>query len=194
MTPNKQFFYDVNSYWTPTATNLKGRLAVTGAGSDLASHQTGALFSYDVMGRVVGIWACAPATCGTSYQTTRALSFSYDWAGNLSPEADGVSGAIVYGRSIAGEVTSITNETYQNLPYNPPNLVSNVVNGPDGPVSYTLGNGLNVYRSYDTLGRLYGQWVCNGPANATLQRGHADLWHARSMEGLADAIPSPTQC
>jgi hypothetical protein len=49
-------------------------------------------------------------------------------------------------RATAGEVTSITNQTYQNLPQNPPNLVSNVVNGPDGPVSYTLGNGLNVYQ------------------------------------------------
>jgi hypothetical protein len=61
-------------------------------------------------------------------------------------------------------VTSITNQTYQNLPQNPPNLVSNVVNGPDGPVSYTLGNGLNVYQGYDTLGRLAGRWVCGGPA------------------------------
>ena len=75
-----------------------------------------------------------------------------------------MSGTIAYARSIAGEVTSITNQTYQNLPQNPPNLVSNVVNGPDGPVSYTLGNGLNVYQGYDTLGRWTGRWVCSGPA------------------------------
>jgi len=31
--------------------------------------------------------------------------------------------------------------------------------------------GPNVYRSYDTLGRLYGQWVCNGPANPTCSGG-----------------------
>ena len=54
----------------------------------------------------------------------------YDWAGNLTQSSDGSTGTINYGRSIAGEVTSITNATYQNLPYNPPNLVSNVVAAP----------------------------------------------------------------
>ncbi len=193
LTPNKQFVYDVNSYWTPTATNLKGRLAVMGAGSDLASHHTGSLFSYDTMGRVVGIWACAPATCGTGYQTARPLSFAYDWAGNLTQESDGASGNINYGRSIAGEVTSITNSTYTNLPYNPPNLVSSVVNGPDGPVSYTLGNGLNVYRSYDTMGRFSGQWVCNGPAaencsGGTVVYGTANQWKGSQLQLLADTV------
>jgi RHS repeat-associated protein len=193
LTPNKQFVYDVNSYWTPTATNLKGRLAVMGAGADLASHHTGDLFSYDVMGRVVGIWACAPATCGTGYQTARPLSFAYDWVGNLTQESDNASGTISFGRSIAGEVTSITNETYTDLPYNPPNLVSNVVNGPDGPVSYTLGNGLNVYRSYDTLGRLYGQWVCNGPASATCSGGtqiYGTLgqWKGSQLQYFSDTL------
>ena len=139
--------YDVNCCWPQTATNLKGRLAVTGGGS--GSTWNGALFSYDVMGRVISFWQCGPTTCGTSNQAARPLSFAYDWAGNFIQESDGVSGTIAYTRSIAGEVTSITNETYQNLPYDPPNLVSNVLNGPDGPVSYTLGNGLNVYRSYD---------------------------------------------
>ena len=79
-----------------------------GAGGDLASHHTGSLFSYDVMGRVIGLWACAPATCGTGYQTARPMSFAYDWAGNLTQETDNVSGTISFGRSIAGEVTSIT--------------------------------------------------------------------------------------
>ena len=58
-----------------------------------------------------------------------------------------------------------------DLPSNPPDLVSNVVNGPDGPVSYTLGNGLTGYRTYDSLGRLDGQWVCNGPAAAECSGG-----------------------
>src|SRR6185437_8151545 len=95
------------------------------------------------------------------------------------------------GRSIAGEVTSITNATYQNLPYNPPNLVSNVVNGANGPVSYTLGNGLNVYLSYDGLGRPNGGWVCNGPAaqycsGGTQIYGTNAYWHGSQMQGQAD--------
>jgi RHS repeat-associated protein len=190
-TPNKQFVYDTNPYWSQTATNLKGRLAVTGGGS--GSTWNGALFSYDVMGRVINLWQCAPATCGTSNQAARPLSFAYDWAGNLIQESDGVSGTIVYGRSIAGEVTSITNETYQDLPYDPPNLVSNVVNGPDGPVSYTLGNGLNVYRSYDQLGRNAQQWVCNGPAAVNCNGGTAiygttSQWKGSQMQSQSDTV------
>jgi hypothetical protein len=144
------------------------------------------------MGRVVAIWACGPATCGTGYQASRPLSFAYDWAGSLTQESDSVSGTINYGRSIAGEVTSITNATYQN-PQNPPNLVSNVVNGPDGPISYTLGNGLNVHRSYDAMGRLYGQWVRSGPANPTCSGGtqiYGTLgqWKGSQLQNLSDTV------
>jgi hypothetical protein len=163
-TANRIFDYDTNCCWPQTATNIKGRLTVTGGGSG-ATHN-GSVISYDAMGRVINMWSCGPATCGTGYQSSRPLSFAYDWAGNLTQESDTASGTINYGRSIAGEVTSITNESYQNLPYDPPNLVSNVVNGPNGPVSYTLGNGLMGYRSYDSLGRLSGEWVCNDPAAA----------------------------
>ncbi len=104
-----------------------------------------------------------------------------------------MSGTIAYARSIAGEVTSITNQTYQNLPQNPPNLVSNVVNGPDGPVSYTLGNGLNVYQGYDTLGRLSGRWVCSGPATMYCSGGSqvygtASSWRGTRMLTQADTI------
>ena len=168
-TPGKGFAYDVNTLWSQTGTNLKGRLAVTASGS--GSTANGSLFSYDAMGRVINLWQCAPSTCGTSNQAGRPLSFTYDWAGNQTGESDAVSGSIAYTRSIAGEVTSITNQTYQNLPQNPPNLVSSVVNGPDGPVSYTLGNGLNVLDGYDTLGRLTGRWVCRGPATMDCSGG-----------------------
>jgi RHS repeat-associated protein len=104
-----------------------------------------------------------------------------------------VSGTIAYTRSTAGEVMSITNQTYQNLPQNPPNLVSNVVNGPDGPVSYTLGNGLNVYQGYDTLGRLTGRWVCSGPATmycsgGTQVYGTGGPWRGTRMLSQSDTV------
>ena len=190
-TPNKAFAYDANNYWTETATNLKGRLVATSSGG--GSTFTGSLWSYDVMGRVVNLWACGPATCGNGYQGARPLSFAYDWVGNLTQESDNVTGTINFGRSIAGEITSIANATYQNLPYNPPNLASNVVNGPDGPVSYTLGNGLNVYRSYDALGRWQGQWVCNGPAaiscsGGTQIYGTKGVWQGSQMQSQADTV------
>ncbi len=190
-TANRLFGYDTNCCWPQTPTNIKGRLATTGGGS--GATWNGSLMSYDVMGRVINMWACGPATCGTGYQSSRPLSFAYDWVGNLTQESDVASGTINYGRSIAGEVTSITNATYQNLPYNPPNLVSNVVNGPDGPVSYTLGNGLTGYRSYDSLGRLSGQWVCNGPAasgcsGGTQIYGTTSAWEGVQMQEQNDTV------
>ena len=189
-TPNRAFGYDTNCCWAQGGANVKGRLAGTGGGT--GSTWNGSSISYDAMGRVVAIWACGPATCGTGYQASRPLSFAYDWAGNLTQESDTVSGTINYGRSIAGEVTSITNATYQN-PQNPANLVSNVVNGPDGPVSYTLGNGLNVYRTYDTLGRYVGQWVCSGPANPTCSGGTqmygtSSGWKGSQLLNQADTV------
>src|SRR5260370_15420548 len=99
--------------------------------STTSSDHTGALFSYDSMGGTTGMWQCAQSICGTADQASRALGFAYDWAGNLVNEVDGASGNIQYGRSPAGEVTSITNLSYTD-PYNTPNLVSNVQNGPYG--------------------------------------------------------------
>jgi RHS repeat-associated protein len=189
-TTSRGFDYDVPCCWTPTGTNQKGRLAVMGGGAGTANW-SGSLFSYDAMGRVTTIWSCGPASCGNAYMNNRGVSFSYDWAGNPTGTADGATGAISYGRSIAGEITSVTNTSYTNLPYNPPNLVSNVVNGPNGPVSYTLGNGLNVYRSYDTLGRYNGEWVCNGPAGAYCPGGTqiyatTNSWKGSQMTGQSD--------
>ncbi len=59
------------------------------------------------------------------------------------------------------------------------------------PVSYTLGNGLNVYRSYDQLGRYAQQWVCNGPAAAncsggTAVYGTASQWKGSQMQSQSD--------
>ena len=90
-------------------------------------------------------------------------------------------------------MTSITNQTYTNLPENPPDLVSNVVNGPDGPVSYTLGNGLNVYQGYDTLGRLSGRWVCSGPATMNCSGGAqaygtSATWRGTQVTTQSDSI------
>ncbi|NYF78152.1 RHS repeat domain-containing protein [Granulicella arctica] len=166
-TPNKNFYYDSNPFvsWSAeTTTNLKGNLGVAATSSSSGTLLTSDLFSYDLIGHVTTMWQCAPSICGTSSQAVRpSLSFSYDLAGNLTTAFDGASGSIAYGRSLAGEVTSITNQSYTDV-YNAPKLVSNVLNGPNGPISYTLGNGLNIYKDYDSSGRLFAQWVCAGAA------------------------------
>jgi hypothetical protein len=140
-TPSKYYYYDTNSYvsWSSeTTTNLKGRLAI--ASTSTPTLLTSSLFSYDAMGRPLHIWACTPSTCSTSAQTGRSIGYNYDLAGNISLESDGASGAISYARSIAGEVTSITNQSYSLTGGSgSATLVSNVQNGPNGPTSYSMG-------------------------------------------------------
>lgn len=168
VTPGKDFYYDTNPYasWSSeTTTNLKGNLAIASTFNP-GTLLTSSLYSYDLTGRVTTMWQCTPSICGTPAQTSRPpLTFAYDLAGNLINEFDSVSGNLAYGRSPAGEVTSITNQTYTGTD-NPANLVSNVVNGPNGPMSYQLGNGLRAAITYDALGRLNGRWVCNGSSQA----------------------------
>jgi RHS repeat-associated protein len=172
LTSNKSYYYDINpsSSWTETLTNPKGGLvlALSGAGSTLAET----LFSYDSMGRVLTMWQCAPSICGTANQAGRpALSFSYDWTGNLTGEFDGASGLIGYTHSPAGEVTTIAQESYQGTTGNPANMVSNVINGPNGPISYALGNGLEANFTYDSLGRRNGLWLCSGSTSPACTGG-----------------------
>ncbi len=165
LTPRKLFDYDVTCCaWTPSITNVKGRLSVMGAelGSNTATL-SGSLFSYDAMGRVLNVWECTPSTCGTSAQNSRSVWYNYDWAGNVTLEGDSAAGAITYGRSPAGEITSVTNNTYTlSGASGSATLLSNPVNGPNGPISYNFGNGLSQFNSYDTLGRINGGWVCAG--------------------------------
>ena len=159
-TPTKTFAYDASAGtgWSDlTQVNLKGRLSLASVSG------AGAAYSYDSLGRPLQIWDCAPSTCGTSAQTGRSVGYAYDLAGNVTSESDGASGNITYGRSVAGEVTSITNQSYSLTGgAGPATLVSNVQNGPNGPISYSFGNGRSQFNSYDALGRLNGGWVCGG--------------------------------
>jgi RHS repeat-associated protein len=154
-TSAKTFNYDTSTGWNFSQTNIKGQLTTA-----YVSNSTSA-FSYDPMGNVIGMQSCEPSTCGNASAARPGRNFSYDLAGNLTSSSDGASGNIVYGRSPAGEVTSITNQSYTDI-YNAPNLVSSVTNGPNGPLGYTLGNGLYSTLTYDTSGRLGGTWVCSG--------------------------------
>jgi RHS repeat-associated protein len=199
LTPLKGFAYDTAFSWTnaSSATNLKGRLALMWSGVSGAANNTSSLFSYDATGNVTTMWECAPSTCATAAgQLSRgSLNFGYDWAGNLAYASDGASGIIVYGRSPAGEVTSITNQSYTNAPFNPPNLVSNIVNGPNGPLSYSLGNGLTGVKSYDSMGRVTGGFVCNGSSAAsctggTQIYGFTANWKGSQLQGSCDTVLS----
>ena len=182
VTTNEEFDYDaVNSamQWSQSTTNLKGNLADMASGS--GTTLTRDLFSYDPMGRVTAMWQCAPSICGTSSQAGRPLTFSYDWTGDLTSEADMVSGAIVYGYSPAGEVTSMTG-SYNNT-YNPPNLISGVQNGPNGPLNWAIGNGKAGVLSYDSLGRNNGDWLCSNSTAAYCTGGTKTYGNTITIQG-----------
>jgi len=158
---------------------------------------TSTLYSYDAMGRVTNMWECQPSTCGTSQQTGRQVLYNYDWAGNITGEGDYVAGGISYTRSPAGEVTSIYNTTNWGSG-NPQNLVSNVVNGPNGPISYTLGNGDTVQWLYDNRGRNNGGWVCNngsvspGCGGGTIY-GYGVTFTGNQITGTTDLAENQTR-
>lgn len=163
LTPNKNFYYDqpVSSLgWSQAPTNPKGYLVATSAGS--GASLTRSQFSYDTLGDITVAWQCTPSICGGSNQASRpAEQAGYDLVGHLIASNDGAAGQINYGRSPAGELISMTQNSYTNSA-NTPNLVSNVVNGPFGPINWTLGNGLQGVKSYDSSGRYSGIWICQG--------------------------------
>ena len=148
---NCPWAYDIPSQWGWTLQNPKGRLISQQSGGNAET-----IFSYDPMGRVIWFGQCTPSTCGGGGFTA---SSSYDWEGNPLSTGDGFA-AYTYTYSPANEVLSITSSF--NDSQHPPNLVSNVTNGPFGPLTWTLGNGLSGVRRYDGLGRLTGGWTCNG--------------------------------
>lgn len=165
-TPTKTYAYDAGagSNWTDfSATNLKGRLSlasVSGAAS---------AFSYDPVGRVNYLDSCLPSgPCGT-VADNRLQHYTYDLAGDLLTSTDGSTVTSTYTVTPAFELKSLTSSL--SNAENPAELVSSIGNGPNGPISYNLGNGLSAAYRYDTLGRFNGTWVCSGSASAYCSGG-----------------------
>jgi RHS repeat-associated protein len=186
-TPGIGYGYDsgASGGWpnNSSLTYVKGQLAATGTGAVNAPSWTGQEFSYDIMGNVTNMWQCTATTCGTaSLQLGRPLSFAYDLGGNMTQLTDVQSGTINYGRSSAGEITSITNATFNDA-QDPPSIMSNVVNGPFGPISYTLGSGLDALKVYDALGRNYGGFLCAGSTSYSCAGGSQIYGGAVTFKG-----------
>jgi RHS repeat-associated protein len=118
--------------------------------------------SYDALGRVIQKWSSAPSYV-SSQSPVRTQTYSYDWEGNVLSVTDtgGVTTSYNY-YTPANEVQSITSSL--NDANHPGTLVSAIQHGPNGPLSYELGNGLSQSFSYDTLGRNNGRWLCSGTA------------------------------
>jgi YD repeat-containing protein len=116
------------------------------------------VFSYDSMGRVNGMAECLPLWCGNSPLDKR-LDFSYERTGNLNTSTDGAGVTTTYSYTPAGEIGQISSSLSDAT--HPGTLVSNLKNGPYGPISYQLGNGSEASLTYDIMGRAWGRWICS---------------------------------
>ena len=158
-TPTKTFAYDQATAWGGSSLSLgasKGHL--TEYFSQTTPNATFGFFIYDNAGNIIRSDQCLPSGCGSgAYEHT--IGYSYDLIGNPLSADVGVSGVqTTYTYSPANEVQSITSNI--SAAAYPPHLVSNIINGPLGPISYDLGNGLSVRNVYGSVGRLYGRWLC----------------------------------
>jgi RHS repeat-associated protein len=166
ITPTKTFAYDAAAgadFTDLSQVNLKSRLSVVSVAN------AGTAFSYDPMGRTSALDECLPSgPCGATGNNHQLL-YTYDLAGNMLTSTDGSGTKSTFTVSPASEPLSLTSSLGNST--NPANIVSNVQNGPNGPVNYGLGNGLAGVFHYDTLGRLNGGWVCSGSTGASCSSG-----------------------
>ncbi len=150
ITPTKSFLYDVSANWSITQNNVKGRLSVEQVSPPTIT--AGTAYSYTAMGYIAQTASCVPSGCGTASRD-KQTPYTWDWLGNMLTSGDGAGVTTTYSYSVANELQSIAS-SYE------PSIVSNVQNGPFGPISYTLGNGANTLLAYDSLGRQNERFVC----------------------------------
>jgi RHS repeat-associated protein len=190
-TPTKSFTYDQATAWGGAGWYglgaSKGHLTEHTVTAD--GNWTGATYGYDPMGRVVWEEECTPSICN---EGGNIASYTYDWLGNLLTAGNGVGGTDTYTYSPANEVLSITSSISDST--HPPNLVSNVQNGPFGPLNWRLGNGLAGIRAYDALGRPSGGWVCVSSSQSyctgTEQYSYTSSWRGSDLISAYDTTLS----
>ena len=179
-TPAKNFGYDApttQTFWNISQTNLKGRLSMAIIGNVVLGTN---IFAYDPMGRISWMGEYPPTNCGCR---AWGLYYTYDLAGDMTSSTDGNGVISTYTYSPAGEILSLTSS--QTDATDPTAILAGVQNGPFGPVSYSLGNGLTGMYSYDVLGRLSGGTVSSG---GTQIYGFADGWKGKLVTGSSDSV------
>jgi RHS repeat-associated protein len=160
LTPTRNFYYDTplpNGIAFPTG-YAKGQLV--GA----IGPSTYELFRYDVMGQLNTTYQCMPSVCQDYQLYTRDLmenviQDSYYTGGNT-----GTLISTNYTVNPAGQIMAISGG--QNNSLNAPSIVNVTQEGPFGPVSWTLGNGLWGGRQYDSVGRPNAAFTCPNDSTA----------------------------
>ena len=180
-TPTKHFAYDINALIGGgfVQTNYVGRLSAVSV--DTPSNVAISAFSYDGAGRVIGLAECLPAECVTAANSI-LFAYQYDLAGNMLSAVTGPATTLTYTYSPANEVQSVTSSLSTSEA--PPNVISNVTNGPFGPLSYQLGNGLTSVATYDALGRAISGFVCSGSSSFGCTGGSFIYGQSITREGV----------
>lgn len=146
-TDNVDYNYDETSPWGFTLTNQIGRLTTEYDGN------TGSVFSYDPMGRVLQNHQCTPQNCGSA---DFPIAYTYDGIGDIVTSTDGQVNTYTRTYNDAAQLTSLVS-SYSDANH-PPTLFSTptspAYNAPGMLVSGKLGNGITETFAYNSRVRL----------------------------------------
>ncbi len=157
-TPSSYFAYDQSSVWGYTLANSIGRM--TSESRTVAGQNSQYIFSYDSMGRTAFERRCIPLNCGGS-PGSFPLSYTYDYAGNMTSESNGFGTTVSYGPyNGANEPTAVTSSLSDAN--HPGTLMSSMQYTALGTLaSATVGsNAAYEHYGYSNRGWLYSYWVC----------------------------------
>src|SRR6185437_14245995 len=143
-TMNVDYNYDETSPWGFALTNQIGRLTTAYDGD------TGSVFSYDPMGRVVQNHQCTPQNCGTR---DFPIAYTYDLLGDIASSTDGQLNLFTDAYNAAAELTSLTS-SYADANHPGTLFSSAIYNAPGELTSTHLGNGITETQAYNSRLRM----------------------------------------
>jgi RHS repeat-associated protein len=162
-TPDAGFSYDLSTAWGVTLGNGNGRLSSTST----ADGGSGQIMGYDPLGRLTTNEQCTFHACGS-------LNYLYDLVGDVTSASNGAGVTFSYAYNIAPRLTGMTSSFIDSQ--HPAALLSNVHYSQFGPVSDTLGNGLNESFGYSA----YGKQQSYSSALYSYSLGFAPNWNVTS--------------
>ncbi len=147
-TPTASFNFDQTSAYGVTVANTTGRLS---SESTASPNPTGAVFSYDQLGRVKINSQCTPQNCGAN--TVFPVIYSYDLLGDMLTSTNGVGVTLTYAVNLAPRLTTLTSSLSDSN--HPGTLFSAAYyNAAGSMLSASLGNVIAETRTYDPRLRL----------------------------------------
>jgi len=147
-TPAVTFSYDQSTALGVALANTVGRKS---SESTAGPNSSGAVFSYDTMGRISNNSQCAPQNCSAS--TVFPITYTYDLLGDMLTSTNGAGVTLTYAVSTATRLTTLTSSlSDSNHPGTP--FSSAHYNAAGSLLSARLGNGISETRTYDPRLRL----------------------------------------